>query len=300
MFFQNKREILSFLTERKAYPFSRKGKVFFRPSLPDLIKKEIVEKLGLNGEEDCQKIRRAIKEKVGKEERHRPIKEWVKEERPRELLLAEGAERLPLAKLLAIILRTGSEGKSAEDLARELLNRFRSLRGIDTAPISSLQEISGMGIAKCAGLKAALELGKRLLRESAPLGERIRDAASAIRYVKDYFGPYLRDAKKESFCVIFLDSRNKVLETLEVSKGGIDSSVVDKAEIVREASLASARAVIIVHNHPSGEAYPSKEDITITKEILKALEIVGIKLLDHIIIGRNEENCFSFLNEGLI
>ncbi len=300
MFFRDKEETIQFLIEKRAYPVWRKGKVSFQRYLPLEIQEEVIERLELKNDAACQALREKIKEEVAKKRKKRPIKEWVKEERPRELLLKEGAEKLPLAKLLAIILRTGSEGMSAEDLARELLNKFKSLRGIDTATISALQEIEGMGIAKSAQIKAALELGKRLFRERAEAKERIRDAAGAIRYVRDYFGPYLRDLLKEYFYIIFLDSRNKVIGTLEVSKGSLDAALVDKAEILKEATLRSASALILVHNHPSGEAEPSRDDLTITREITKACELVGIRVLDHIVIGRNEDDYFSFLNKGLL
>ncbi len=300
MFFRDKEEALSFLAERRAYPVYRKGKVFFLRNLPEAMKEAVIEKLGLQSKEDCSTIREEIKQKVAQKRTRQPIKNWIKEERPRELLLKEGAERLPLAKLLAIILRTGSEGVSAEDLARELLNKFKSLRGIDMASISELQKIAGVGIAKSAQIKAALELGKRLFREESALGEKIRDAGQAIKYVRNYLGLYLRDKKKEYFYVIFLDSRNKVQDLLEISRGSLDASIVDKAEIIKEATQRSAAAIILVHNHPSGEPEPSKDDIEITKELVKALNLVGIKVLDHIIIGRNEEDYFSFLNKGII
>lgn len=301
MLFSDQTEVISFLAEKRAYPICRKGKIsFLRTKIPEEVKKEIVEKLALKTNEDCLSLRKRIKEERVKKQFHIPIKKWVKAERPRELLLEEGAEKLSLGKLLAIILRTGSEGISAEELGRKLLNRFKSLRGIDNASITELQEVEGIGPAKVAQIKAALELGKRLFREQASSREKIRDALGAIKFVREYLGIYLRDAKKEYFYVIFLDSRNKVIDCLELSKGSLDASIVDKAEIIKEATRRSASALILVHNHPSGEAEPSKDDILITKEIVKALDLVGIKVLDHIIIGRNEADYFSFLSKRII
>ncbi|MEO0102269.1 MAG: DNA repair protein RadC [candidate division WOR-3 bacterium] len=301
MLFRDQEEIVSFLTAKKIYPIYRAGKVIFRKGkLPGKIKEEMIEKLNLKTKEDCLLWQRKIKEALKGKESHKPIKEWVKEERPRELLLKEGAEKIPLGKLLAIILRTGSEGVSAEELGRKLLNRFKSLRGIDNASIIELQKVEGIGLAKATQIKAAFELGKRLFREQASSSERIRDVSGAIKFVREYLGSYLRDAKKEYFYVIFLDSRNKIVDCLELSKGGRDASIVDKAEIVKEAVARQASSVILVHNHPSGEPDPSKDDLTVTKEITKALDLVGIKVLDHIIIGRNETDYFSFLSKGII
>ncbi len=301
MFFRDQQEVFSFLTARRLYPIYRAGKVIFRKGkLPEKMKEEIIEKLGLQTKEECLLWQRKIKEVLKSDNSHKPIKEWVKEERPRELLLKEGAEKLSLGKLLAIILRTGSEGRSAEDLARELLNRFHSLRGIDNAPLSELQKIPGIGFAKATQIKAALELGKRLFREEALAQEKIRDVRGAIKFVKNFLGPYLRDAPKEYFYLLLLDNRNKVLDCQELSRGSRDASIVDKVEVLKEAVQKQASSVILVHNHPSGEPDPSSEDIAITKELNKALSLVGIRILDHIIIGRNETDYFSFQAKGLL
>ena len=127
-----------------------------------------------------------------------------------------------------------------------------------------------------------------------------KKAMSVINYVAEYYGPYLRDAKKESFNVIFLDIKNKPIHNIEISKGSINASVVDPKEIIKEATLKSASSIILVHNHPSGDTEPSSEDINLTNRIIDACNLVGIKVLDHIIIGKNKEDYYSLASAGLI
>ncbi len=302
---ESEEEIIEFLATVKAYPVcSRKGKVFFvRKSsneLFDKFKDEIIEKLSLRDKESCERIRNAVREKVAERRTNRPINKWVRDERPREMLVKHGAENLSSTKLLAIILRTGSDGISAEDLARKLLNHFGSLRAIDSASITELCEIEGIGVAKAAQIKAALEIGKRLLRENAEKKKRISCVEDVVEYVFDYYSPYLRDSKKEFFNVILLDSGNKPIKNIEVSKGGLEASVVDIREIVREASREGAASIILTHNHPSGEAEPSGEDIRVTKRIAEACGLIGVRVLDHVIIGKNREDYVSFLEKGLL
>jgi DNA repair protein RadC len=216
------------------------------------------------------------------------------------MLLKFGPETLPLSKILAIILRTGKEGASAEELSKRLLNRFGTLREIDAAPVPEICKIGGIGQAKAVQIKAAMELGKRLYKENAEKQKRIKNAADVIGYVSEYYGPYLRDAKKEFFNVILLDVKNKPIHNVELSKGSVNASIVDPKEIMKEATLKTASAIILVHNHPSGDTEPSSEDIKITNRIVQACNLVGIKVLDHIIIGKNKEDYYSFAKSGLI
>jgi DNA repair protein RadC len=211
-----------------------------------------------------------------------------------------GPSRLSLSKLLAIILRTGREGMSAEELGRSILNRFKTLRSIDSSPLSELCSIQGVGEAKAAQIKAAFELGKRLYRERAERKRKITSAVDLITYVSEYYAPYLRDSTKEFFNIILLDSRNKPIDNIEISKGSITASVVDPREIIREATMKSASAIILIHNHPSGEPDPSQDDIHITDQIVRACNLVGIKVLDHVIIGKDTDDYVSFLEKGLI
>jgi len=301
----NKDETLDFLVSNRIYPMcSKKGKIFLKHPKSVLLSKEqaqeIIESLNIKTPEECTKARNEIKELVAKNNINIPINKWVIDERPREMLLKQGADKLSLSKLLAIILRTGKEGESAEELARKLLNRFKSLRGIDLAPISEICKIEGIGTAKSAQIKAALELGKRLSRERAEKANKIKKAEDVVLYVREFYGPYLRDAKKEFFAIILLDIKNKPIKNIDLSKGSINASIVDPKEIIKEATLNSASSIILVHNHPSGEPEPSQEDLDITNRIIKSCELVGVKVLDHVIIGKNEEDFFSFTQAGLI
>jgi len=299
------KEMFDFLATNSIYPMiSKKGKIFFTCSKKAQLTRdraeEIIEQLKIKTAEDCTRIRNEVKRRAAALRENRPIKEWIKDERPREMLIKYGPESLSLSKLLAIILRTGREGTSAEELSKRLLNKFRTLRDIDASPISEICKMDGIGPAKVAQIKAALELGKRLYKESAQKQKRIKKADDVIGYVAEYYGPYLRDAKKEFFNVILLDIKNKPIHNIEIGKGSINASVVDPKEIIKEATIKSASSIILVHNHPSGDAEPSSEDISLTNRIIDACNLVGIKVLDHIIIGKNEEDYYSFAKWGLI
>ncbi|MDD2670775.1 MAG: DNA repair protein RadC [Syntrophales bacterium] len=226
---------------------------------------------------------------------------WNPEERPRELLLSRGPEAASDASLLAIILRTGKRGLNAEELAGRILSRYGSLRALDGVSVAELCRIEGIGKAKAAQLKAAFELGKRLQREdAAKVNKSIRMAQDAVDYVAERLGPYLRDARKEFFYIILLDVKNKPLREIEIGKGSVQASIVDPKEIIREASLHSASGVILIHNHPSGVTEPSGEDVRITRAICQSCELVGVRVLDHIIVGKNREDYFSFSRSGLL
>jgi DNA repair protein RadC len=300
-----KESLFNFLVKNSIYPFwSKKGKVFLRCSKKGFLenekKDEIIRELNLKTKEDCENLRKSIKKQVSLERDYLPIKNWIKEERPREMLLKYGPEKLPLSKLLAIILRVGKINTSAEELAKKLLNKFSSLRNIDSASISEICSIEGIGLAKAVQIKAALELGKRFYRESAEKKKSIKKPEDVLSYVKEYYGAYLRDANKEFFYVILLDIKNKPIENIEISRGSLNAAIVDPKEIVKEASLKSASNIILVHNHPSGDSTPSEEDIALTNQICEVCEIFEIKILDHIIIGKNEQDYFSFAREGIL
>jgi DNA repair protein RadC len=300
------KEVFDFLVANAIYPMcSKKGQIFFRGLMRRGLSTtnkidELIAKLNIKTAEDCEKIRKEVKEAVAASRPTRPIKEWIKEERPREMLMKYGPDSLSLSKLLAIILRIGKEGTNAEELSKRLLNHFRTLREIDSAPISEICKMEGIGQAKAVQIKAALELGKRLYKEEAEKRKRIESADDVIGYVAEYYGPYLRDAKKEFFHVILLDIKNKPFHNIEISKGSLNAAIVDPKEIIKEATLRSAASIILVHNHPSGETEPSSEDIDITNRVIQACALVGVKVLDHIIIGKNKEDYLSFAKAGLI
>lgn len=299
------KETFDFLVANTIYPMvSKKGKIFLKTSRKGLLTQErtneLLNKLNIRTPNDCNRLREIIREKVAENREYRSIREWVKEERPRERLIKYGPPSLPLSRLLAIILRTGKEGTNSEELGKRLLNRFGSLRAIDSASIPEICKIDGIGPAKAAQIKATLEIGKLFYKEKAEKKQKIKKAEDVVSYVSEYYGPYLRDAQKEFFNIIFLDIKNKPIERIEISKGSINASVVDPKEIIKEATIRSASSIILVHNHPSGDTEPSAEDIQLTTRIIQACEIVGIKVLDHIIIGKNEEDYVSFVKSGLI
>lgn len=224
------------------------------------------------------------------------IKDWPEDERPRERLIKQGSDKLSDTELLAIILRTGEwhEGDNAIDLARKLIVRFGSLRHLDSASISELSQLKGIGILKAAEIKAALEIGKRIVKQKVESKKKIESSEDVI----NYYAPYLRDLKEEVFKVMLLDGRNKLIKDLTISEGGLNSATVDPKVVLKEAAKESAPALILVHNHPSGESDPTEEDIKITTRLIQSCELVGLRVLDHIIVGAN--NYTSFLEKGLI
>ncbi|MEW6109087.1 MAG: DNA repair protein RadC [Nitrospirota bacterium] len=212
---------------------------------------------------------------------YKSIKEWPEDERPRERLLKHGAHSMSDAQLVAIILRTGGNGRSAIDLGMELIDTFGSLKNMQEASLHELCRIKGLGRAKAAQLKAALELGKRLFNEPALKGP----VFSTARDVYSYFNARFRNMKKEVFYCVLLDVKNRLVRETRISEGSLTSSLVHPREAFRDAVKESAASVIFVHNHPSGDPSPSREDISITERLSIAGDTVGIKVLDHIIIG---------------
>lgn len=220
------------------------------------------------------------------------IRTWPEGERPRERLLRHGAEHLSDAQLLAIIIRTGGGGRSALDIAMEILADFEGLRGIKNAARGEFSRFKGLGNAKVAQLKAAFELGRRLLEETGRQGP----AFSSSSDVYAYYHPRLRDLKKEIFYCAMLDAKNRICKDCRVSEGTLTNSLIHPREAFKDAIKESAASVIFVHNHPSGDPRPSREDIIVTERLMSAGEIVGIKVLDHVIIGDNAYT--SMMEEG--
>jgi len=210
------------------------------------------------------------------------IREMHEDERPRERLLRHGAEALSPAELVAILLRTGVTGKSAIQVAQELLQRH-PLEELVSAPWESLAQIKGIGPAKAVQLKAAFELAKRLSRprERRPVTTPA-DAANIVR-------EEMRDLDREEFRVLLLTTKNALIRVVAVSRGSLNASIVEPREVFKDAIAASAAGVILAHNHPSGDPTPSSEDIAVTKRMVKAGELLNIAVHDHVIVGHAAE-----------
>jgi len=209
------------------------------------------------------------------------IRDWPSDERPREKLLEKGAAALSDAELLAILLRTGTRGHTAIDLAREVLTHFRSLRSLIAADRRRFCAVAGLGPARFAELQAAIEIGRRQFGESLRAGPPL----GSPRATCDFLSARLRDLEHEVFCCIYLDKRHRMIEFQELFRGTIDGASVHPREIVKLALQRNSAAVIVAHNHPSGVAEPSQADELITQRVKEALALVDIRLLDHIIVG---------------
>ena len=222
------------------------------------------------------------------------ITEWLPEERPRERLLARGAEALSDAELIAIFLRTGVKGRSALDIARELLARFGSVSALFAADVSALSGTAGLGSAKCAQLVAVMEVARRALKETMSRG----NALSSPRVVRDFLRLKLQNRPHEVFIAVFLDAQNRVLAVEELFRGTLTQTSVYPREVVKRALYHNAAALIFAHNHPSGVAEPSRSDETLTQALKQALALVDVKVLDHFVIGGGA--AMSFAERGLL
>jgi DNA repair protein RadC len=223
-----------------------------------------------------------------------PITDWPQDERPREKLLLRGANALSDAELLAIFLRTGISGKTAVDLARELLTRFGSLGKLLAADQQQFCSAPGLGPAKYAQLQAVLEMGQRYLKERMNRG----DVLSSAEDSKQYLVSRLRGQAQEVFCCLYLDNRHRVLGFEELFHGTINGAAVYPREVVKRVIAHNAVAVILAHNHPSGIAEPSEADQVLTTRLKAALDLVDVRVLDHIIIGDGDP--VSFAERGLL
>ncbi|MCX2896543.1 RadC family protein [Pseudomonas mandelii] len=209
------------------------------------------------------------------------IRDWPVAERPREKLLELGSASLSDAELLAIFLRTGAAGKSAVDLARHLLSKFGSLRALLEADQPTFSGELGLGPAKFAQLQAVQEMNRRHLAERL----RVRSALENPQAVRDYLKSMLRHEQQEVFGCLFLDSRHQVLTFEALFRGSIDSTSVHPREVVKRALAHNAAALILCHNHPSGNATPSQADRLLTKRLQEALQLIDVRILDHFIVG---------------
>ena len=221
------------------------------------------------------------------------ITDWAIEDRPREKLLQRGADALSDAELLAIFLRTGIKGKSAVDLAKELLNESGGLNALLSASEDRFCLHKGLGQAKFVQLKAVVEMSRRHLEEKMKRGDVLSDASA----VEDYLTLKLRHSPYEIFACVFLDNQHRVIEFEELFRGTIDSASVHPREVIRRVLHHNAAAVIFSHNHPSGVAEPSQADQRITEKLKQALALVDVRVLDHFIIG---DEVVSFARRGLM
>ncbi len=222
------------------------------------------------------------------------IKEWPACEQPREKLLLKGSDALTDAELLAIFLRTGIPGKSAVDLARELLDEFGSLKALLNADQARFCQGKGLGSAKYAQLQAVLEMAKRHFAEVIQRG----DALTSPEATRAYLSAQLRGYSYEVFACLFLDNQHRVIQFDELFRGTIDSASVYPREVAKTALSHNAAAVIFAHNHPSGINEPSHSDKLITEKLKQALTLFDIRVLDHFIIGDGQP--YSFAEHGLL
>jgi len=223
------------------------------------------------------------------------IKDWAKDDRPREKLLSIGAGNMSDSELIAIILHKGTRDKNAIELAREVMKVGKdNLRELGKLSVADLKTIRGIGEAKAITLLAALELGRR--RQSANLLDKSKMLSSL--HMASWLQTRLQDFQREVFAVIFLNRGNKVNHFEIISEGGITGTVADPRIILKMALQHNAVSMILAHNHPSGNLKPSKTDLDLTKKLIGAARYFDIKILDHIIVG--ETGYFSFADRGLI
>jgi len=222
------------------------------------------------------------------------ITDWPLDERPREKMLARGGDALTDSELLAIFLRTGVQGKSAVELARDILSRFGGLRGAMEASPDQFSQIHGMGTAKWAQLQACLELGRRYLESTLDRGEAFTSPALTRRFLQ----ARLRAYHHEVFACLFLDNQNRLIRFEEMFTGTIDGASVYPREVVKRVLVLNAAAVIFAHNHPSGVAEPSQADRHITQRLQAALDLVDVRVLDHFVVGDGE--VVSMAERGLL
>jgi len=212
------------------------------------------------------------------------IMDLHKSERPRERLASLGPQALTNAELIAILLRVGVKGENAVEVGQRLLKKFGGLTGLHRAPFTDLKKQHGLGDAKAAQIKAAIELGRRLTLESPDERSSINSPADAAALVS-----YEMSAlEQEHLRVMLLDRRNQVLETVEIYKGSVNSSQVRVGEIFKEAVRKNASAIVVIHNHPSGDPTPSPDDVAVTRAIVQAGKLLDVEVLDHLVIGQGK------------
>ncbi|MGJ3441976.1 DNA repair protein RadC [Pseudomonas sp. Je.1.5.c] len=222
------------------------------------------------------------------------IRDWPLDERPREKMLKLGASHLSDAELLAVFLRTGVSGVNALELSRKLLSHFGGFRRLLETDFSDFKPGMGLGLAKYSQLQAVVELAKRHLAEIL----KQTAVVESPTFVKDYLKHQLRGEKNEVFGCLFLDNKHYLIGFEVMFKGTIDRAHVHPRQVVRRSLAVNAAAMIVCHNHPSGNAEPSQEDVHLTKILKSSLALIDVRLIDHIIIGDAEP--YSFMEHGLL
>lgn len=222
------------------------------------------------------------------------IRDFPQDERPRERLLNEGADKLSNQELLAILLRTGTKKESVLELSQKLLKHFEGLRLLNDASVEEITTISGIGMAKAVQILSALELGRRMNRLTYEDRFVIRSPKDGADYVMEE----MRFLSQEHFVCLYLNTKNQVLHKQTVFIGSLNASIVHPREVYKEALKRSAASLICIHNHPSGDPSPSREDIEVTKRLSECGKVLGIELLDHLIIG--EQKYVSLKEKGYI
>jgi DNA repair protein RadC len=229
------------------------------------------------------------------QENKHSIKQWAKDDRPREKLLLKGAENLSNSELLAILIHNGTKDKSAVDLGKEVLKLGKdNLNELGKLTVKELMKIKGIGTAKAIAITAALELGRRR-QASASLEKAVVGTSNEIA---NYLRSALKDYRHEVFAVMFLNQANKVNHFEVVSEGGITGTVADPRVILKKAIEQDATSIILSHNHPSGSLKPSRQDEMLTGKIKEAAKYLDIRVIDHIIVS--EDGYYSFADEGLL
>ena len=224
------------------------------------------------------------------------IKYWPEDERPRERLIKYGSNALSDAHLLGILIGSGDRRakKNAVDLSRDLLNEFGTLENLDQATVTEMCQVKGIGPAKAAQIKAALEVGKRMTSKPASIKIKLKSSRALV----EQFSPFLKNLKKEVVKIVLLDPKLQYIKDLTISEGSLNASIVHPREVMIPAIRESAASFALIHNHPSGDPTPSQQDFEITHRLNKTGKIVGIHMVDHIIIGGN--GFFSFADEDLL
>lgn len=218
-----------------------------------------------------------------------PIHDWPQEKRPRERLIREGAQALSDAELLAIFLRIGVAGKDAVQLGQDMMRHFGSLQRLFSATLPEFAAVHGLGPAKFAQLQAVMELARRAIREEMHNGSML----SSPRAVKEYLRTTFAAKSFESFHVLFLDVKNRLIDAKEMFRGTLTHTSVYPREVVKEALARNAASVMLAHNHPSGTPEPSESDLLLTRALMQALALVDIRILDHFVVAGHQIHSFA-------